>query len=118
MSVENNFRIDYVEFPAASVAATKRFYTRIFGWKFEDYGPDYASFQDGRLSGGFSTSDGAGKTGPVVIVYASDLIAAEASIKAAGGVIVKEASDFPGGRGFHFSDPSGNVLGVWSDAAS
>jgi predicted enzyme related to lactoylglutathione lyase len=52
---EQNLRIDYVEFPARDIAAIKSFYQRVFGWTFEDYGPEYTAFQDGRLSGGFTT---------------------------------------------------------------
>jgi predicted enzyme related to lactoylglutathione lyase len=47
----NDLRIDYVEFPAVDIELTKRFYSAVFGWKFEDYGPNYTSFSDGRLAG-------------------------------------------------------------------
>lgn len=111
---ENNLRIDYVEFPATDMAETKKFYNTVFGWKFRDYGPDYMDFRDGRLTGGFFKAK-AGVSGPLVVVYATDLEAVEESIKAAGGKIVKETVAFPGGRRFHFADPSGNELAVWSD---
>src|SRR3984893_14009447 len=110
-----NLRIDYIEFPALDTGKIKAFYSQVFGWKFEDYGPNYTSFQDGRLAGGFTKVASAGKGGPLVVIYATDLASAEAKIKAAGGAIVKEAFSFPGGRRFHFSDPSGNVLAVWSE---
>jgi predicted enzyme related to lactoylglutathione lyase len=42
-------QIDYVELPARDIGATKQFYGAVFGWKFEDYGPGYSSFHDGRL---------------------------------------------------------------------
>ena len=38
----------------------------------------------------------------------------EAKIKASGGTIVKPIFSFPGGRRFHFTDPNGNELSVWS----
>ena len=109
-------QIDYIEFPASDIPRTKEFYSGVFGWKFEDYGPHYSSFQDGRLSGGFTTDAPAGAGGALVVIYATDLAGVETKIKAAGGAIVKEAFSFPGGRRFHFSDPSGNVLAVWSEA--
>jgi hypothetical protein len=28
---------------------------------------------------------------------------------------VRETFSFPGGRRFHFADPEGNVLAVWSE---
>jgi predicted enzyme related to lactoylglutathione lyase len=110
----NDRRIDYIEFHATDLAKTKAFYTGVFGWKFTDYGPDYTSFDDGRITGGFWKEGSAG-SGPLVILYAVDLAATEARIRAAGGTIVKAAFTFPGGRRFHFTDPSGNLLAVWSD---
>jgi len=108
-------QIDYIEFPAIDIAATKQFYGSAFGWKFEDYGPDYTSFVDGRLAGGFTRD----LPGPVktllVVIYASDLAAAQRNVESAGGKIVKEIFSFPGGRRFHFADPNGNELAVWSD---
>ncbi len=108
-------RIDYIEFPATDVARTKAFYVNVFGWKFTDYGPDYTSFEDGRIAGGFDKAEKPMRGGPLVVVYATDLAAMEAKIRAEGGAIVKEAFAFPGGRRFHFTDPSGNELAVWSD---
>ena len=109
-------RIDYLEFPATDIGTTKRFYGSVFGWQFEDYGPEYTSFNDGRLSGGFCTEKTVSSGGPLVVIYASDLEGMERKIIGAGGVIVKTTFDFPGGRRFHFADPSGNELAVWSDA--
>ena len=114
-SAEHDRRIDYIEMPATGVAKTKRFYTDAFGWKFTDYGPDYTSFEDGRLAGGFYKADAVGARGALVVVFAVDLVAAEARVRQAGGTIVKPAYSFPGGRRFHFTDPSGNELAVWSD---
>ncbi len=51
----------------------------------------------------------------LVVIFAVDLGAAEQRVRAAGGKIVKPIFSFPGGRRFHFSDPSGNELAVWSD---
>jgi len=111
---DNDRRIDYVEFNVADVARAKRFYGEAFGWSFKDYGPDYCEFADGRLTGGFARSRAAGSGGPLVIVYANDLDGLQRRIEAAGGRIVKPAYDFPGGRRFHFVDPDGYQLAVWS----
>jgi predicted enzyme related to lactoylglutathione lyase len=107
--------MDYIEFPATNMAATKQFYSAAFGWKFEDYGRDYSSFFDGRLAGGFTTESPAPAKGLLVVIYTSDLRATQQKIKDAGGIIVKETFSFPGGRRFHFADPNGNELAVWSD---
>jgi predicted enzyme related to lactoylglutathione lyase len=115
---ENHHRIDYIEFPAASTEPIKKFYSTAFGWKFEDYGPGYTSFQDGRLAGGFDTSQPA-TTGPsaLTVIYSSDLETTEKAVRDAGATITRAIFSFPGGRRFHFTDPSGNELAVWSDAS-
>ena len=114
-TAENNCRVDYVEFPAADIPVTKCFYSSVFGWKFQDYGPDYTSFHDGRLSGGFRAVPHVERGGPLVVIYTTNLEAMKAKIQAAGGAIV-HTHEFPGGRRFHFHDPSGNELAVWSEA--
>ena len=86
---EQDLRIDYVEFPASDIAATKRFYSEVFGWHFEDYGPDYVSFHDGRLRGGFAKAGEVKSGGPLVVIYTSSLEAMEAAVKKAGGTVVK-----------------------------
>lgn len=108
-------RVDYIEFGATDVARTKEFYRQVFGWRFEDYGPDYTSFQDGRLSGGFTKDAPVRPANPLVVIYATRLEDTEGKIKQAGGKIVRNAYAFPGGRRFHFTDPSGNELAVWTD---
>ena len=114
-SPENNHRIDYVEFPATDMAAVRAFYERVFDWKFQDWGEGYMSFHDGRLDGGFYKADKSTPNGAYVILYATDLEATEEAVKSAGGEIKREIFSFPGGRRFHFLDPSGNELAVWSD---
>jgi uncharacterized protein len=105
-------KIDYIEFHATDIAATKQFYGEVFGWKFTDYGPDYTSFEDGRIAGGFAKGN-ISPAGTLIVIYVDDLRAAEQLVKVAGGKITKEIFSFPGGSRFHFSDPSGNVLAVW-----
>ena len=109
-------RLDYVEFATRDIAASNKFYTAAFGWSFTDYGPDYTSFSDGRLTGGFYRStDVPAKTNPMVVLFAADLESAEKRVTTAGGKIVRPAFEFPGGRRFHFTDPNGLELAVWSD---
>lgn len=110
-NAENNHRIDYLEFGATDIARTKEFYTQAFGWEFTDYGPDYTSFHDGRMAGGLWTNVAPGRS-PLVVLYAVSLEDTYARVKASGGTILCEAFSFPGGRRFHFADPSGNELAV------
>jgi predicted enzyme related to lactoylglutathione lyase len=111
----NDRRIDYIEFPAIDIARVKEFYIQVFGWKFTAYGPDYTSFEDGRLAGGFQKAAPAPRGGALVVIYAADLEGVEKQVRAAGGAVIKEIFSFPGGRRFHFTDPSGNELAVWSE---
>ena len=113
---ENDRRIDYIEFPATDIPATKRFYETVLGWKFTDYGPDYTSFDDGRLSGGFTTRAAVNTPGPLVVLYAVDLRGVQGRVVSAGGEVTQDIYEFPGGKRFHFRDPSGNELAVWSES--
>jgi predicted enzyme related to lactoylglutathione lyase len=112
---ENDRRIDYIEIPVTDMKKTKKFYNKVFGWEFEDFGPDYTSFNDGRLAGGFFTTPDVRTGGPMVIMYSTDLEGMQKKVTAAGGKITKPPFDFPGGRRFQFTDPSGHELAVWTN---
>jgi hypothetical protein len=107
--------IEYLELHAVDFEETKRFYSEVFDWKFTDYGPEYMTFHDGRIEIGFAKGAVAA-TNVLVVVFADDLVAAEARVKAAGGKITQETFAFPGGSRFQFTDPSGNELSFWHDA--
>jgi predicted enzyme related to lactoylglutathione lyase len=108
--------IDYIEFTARDLGASKRFYTTAFGWQFNDYGAEYAGIKGGAGEvGGLRQADEARTAGPLVILYSKDLEKSVAAVRSAGGKVVREPYPFPGGRRFHFTDPSGNELGVWSE---
>ncbi len=111
---EHHHRIDYLEFAVASIDAAKAFYGQAFDWSFQDYGPDYCEFRDGRLSGGFFHGT-AQPGGALVVLYSHDLAATQARIEAAGGRIVRQVFDFPGGHRFHFADRDGYELAVWCE---
>lgn len=108
-------KIDYIEWPAGDLSAVKTFYGQAFGWTFTDYGPDYAAFEGQGADGGFATPQDGAAAKPLVVLYAHDLEAMLARVTAAGGAITRPIFAFPGGRRFHFTDPSGNELAVWSE---
>jgi hypothetical protein len=111
-------KLDYVEYPAASMKATREFFGVVFGWSFEEFGPDYCAFSNQGLDGGFYRSElySSTRNGSALLVfYSEDLEASLAKIEAAGGRIEKPIFAFPGGRRFHFCEPSGNEFAVWSD---
>lgn len=107
--------LDYLELSATDLAAAKRFYGQAFGWTFTDYGDDYVAFESGKLAGGFRKEATVTRGGPLPILFSKTLEAVLASVEKAGGTIVVPIFAFPGGRRFHFTDPSGNELAVWSD---
>lgn len=107
-------KVDYVELPGGDLGAVKAFYGQAFGWRFTDYGPGYAAFDEG-LDGGFHTGQDDAVRTPLVILYAHDLEGMQAKVRAAGGTITRPIFSFPGGRRFHFADPAGNELAVWSE---
>ena len=107
--------IDYVELTDRDLAQAKSFYEAAFGWVFNDYGPEYAGIQgEGRELGGLHQTEPLRLGGPLVVLYSEDLETSVASVRAAGGEIAQEPFPFPGGRRFHFKDPSGNELAVWT----
>ena len=111
-------KINYVEFPATNIPATKAFFTKVFGWTFVDYGPEYTAFSNAGLDGGFFKSDlqASCETGSALVVfYSQEIEKTQEKIESAGGVVIKPIFSFPGGRRFHFVDPSGNEFAVWSD---
>ncbi len=111
--------IDYVELPAPDLLATRMFYENAFGWRFNEYGADYAGIAapsgDGEV-GGLDGTAGNDRRAPLVLLYSDDLDASLAAVRAAGGTVSQEPYEFPGGRRFHFTDPGGTELGVWSSS--
>lgn len=114
-------KINYIELPAKDINEAKLFFSKVFGWKFQDYGQDYVAFSNAGIDGGFYRSDlvvSAERGSVLVVFYSGKLETTQAKIESAGGKIVKPVFDFPGGRRFHFSDPNGNEYAVWSDKAA
>lgn len=111
--------INYIEFPLLDGAATRRFYETVFGWTFQEWGPNYLSFSGAGIEGGFNGEDKTQVTKPgvLVVLYSSDLAAILTAVTAAGAEIVRKAYDFPGGRRFHFKDPNGIELAIWTEAS-
>ncbi len=114
MSIKNN-HISYIEFKANDLEKIKEFYNKSFDWTFTDYGPTYTTFSDSGLEGGFEKTENEIINGALVVLYHNNLDLIKNKIIKLGGEISKDIFSFPGGRRFHFIDPSGNELAVWSD---
>jgi len=110
--------INYIELPVKNMEASKLFFSKTFGWTFTDYGPDYSSFQNAGIDGGFfraSLNVSAAKGSALIVLYSHTLEKTLTKVESSGGVILQDIFSFPGGRRFHFSDPSENEFAVWSD---
>jgi len=114
----HDLKINYIELPAKDLELAKSFYSTTFGWSFQDFGPNYCAFNDGQTDGGFYKSELSStysEGSALVVLYSEDLEGTLDTIITNGGKIAKEIFSFPGGRRFHFADPNGNELAVWSD---
>jgi predicted enzyme related to lactoylglutathione lyase len=114
-------KLNYVEFASSDLKATKDFFEKAFGWSFVDYGLEYTAFSGQGIDGGFfkanlysSTANGAA----LLVFYSNNLESTLAKVIEAGGEIIKPIFSFPGGRRFHFAEPSGNEFAVWSDTGA
>lgn len=107
--------IDYIEIPVTDPQMARDFYVALFGWETQDWGPEYISFNDGRLDGGFRLSETAAPaSGVLVVFYSDDLERDRARVEELGATISRDIFSFPGGRRFHFVDPVGTELAIWS----
>jgi predicted enzyme related to lactoylglutathione lyase len=109
-------RIDYVELPSATAhELTRAFYAKAFGWTFTDYGPSYSATSNGTTDVGLQGDPSGALSAPLPVVRVDDLEAAFDAVSNAGGTIARPIFSFPGGRRFHFVDPGGSELAVWSE---
>ena len=115
--------IDYVEIPVTDMQAAREFYGAAFGWSFTTYGAEYSGIRtaaeresDSDEAGGLILTETVTRGGPLVLMYSDNLDSTLDKVTAAGGTVINGPYDFPGGRRFHFLDPSRNELGVWATA--
>ena len=114
MQAEN--RIDYIEIPVTDPARARDFFAALMGWKFQDWGPDYISFSDGRLGGGFRRSEAPpAPNGVLLVFFSKNLERDRARVVELGASISQDIFEFPGGRRFHFVDPLGNEYAIWGE---
>ena len=110
--------IDYIEMPSRDLAATRRFFSALFGWSFQDYGPDYIAFDDGRIDRRVlrrGAGMGAATAAPLVVFYTPELEPILAEVQRLGGEVTREIFEFPGGRRFHFTAPGTGEFAIWSE---
>lgn len=109
--------INYIELYATDLEVVKDFYSKVFGWSFTDYGDSYTAFSNAGIDGGFEKVSEIKTNGMLVVLYHADLEEVRDTITQHGGTIARDIFSFPGGRRFHFKDPVGNELAIWSEKA-
>ncbi len=103
-------RLNYVELPVREIGATRSFYESVFGWSMTEFAPTYAATITGDTDIGLQADAAEAPEAPLPVIEVEDLEAALHAVEQAGGRIVRPTFAFPGGRRFHFVDPSGNEL--------
>ncbi len=113
-------KIDYIEFPAGgkALAAAKAFYSNVFGWTYQEWGPDYCDTKSSGVSSGLNADKSHAPKAPLPVIFVSNLETVREKVVSAGGNITRDIFPFPGGRRFHYADPAGNELAVWSDTGT
>ncbi|HLY26000.1 MAG TPA: VOC family protein [Aggregatilineales bacterium] len=114
--------ITYLEIPATDREKAANFYSELFGWGIEHFGPpmNYTTFTLGneKLWGGFPNVDDTMKVDDVLIYIGSDDIGADLKeIVKKGGKVLRDETEVPGYGSFaFFTDPTGNRIGLWKNA--
>ena len=103
-------RLNYVELPVEDISSAKAFYEAAFGWSLAEFGPSYAATITGDTDIGLQADATEASKAPLPVIEVEDLEAALDAVTRSGGQIVRPIFAFPGGRRFHFLDPSGNEL--------
>ena len=113
-----NGKICYVEIPAIDIARSSAFYQKVFGWNVRTRGDGKLAFDDGvgQVSGTWVTGRKP-LTDPGLIIYIMmDNVAStlEAVVTQGGKIVQPIGKDHPEITA-RFSDPAGNVLGLYQD---
>lgn len=116
--MSTHHQIDLIEFPADSpeqLSQATKFFSDVFGWTYTNYGTEYSDTSGSGVMSGINATGGEGERKPLAVIYSTDIEATKAKITESGGTITADIYSFPGGRRFHFTDPAGNELAVWSE---
>lgn len=118
--MQESSKLNYVEFASLDIRRSKAFFESAFGWCFTDYGSEYSAFSNAGMDGGIFSAQRVMKAesgAPLLVLYSINISEAQECVEKAGGAITKPLFDFPGGCRFHFVEPGGNELAVWSESA-
>lgn len=113
--VNANGKICYLEIPAADIDTSSSFYKKVFGWHIRERGDGSISFDDGvEVSGTWVLGrKPLSEPGIIISIMVDDAQATVDSIVAHGGIITQEIGKDAPEITAHFSDPAGNILGIY-----
>ena len=103
-------RPNFIELPTRDLAASQGFFEQVFGMKMTAFGPTYACTMTGDVDLGLQADQKEASKAPLPVIEVKDLEATLVAVTAVGAAVTKSIFSFPGGRRFHFLDPSGNEL--------
>ena len=116
----SNGKVCYIEIPAIDIQQSVSFYQEVFGWQIRTRGDGSIAFDDaaGEVSGtwvaGRPTSP---QPGLLIYIMVDSVAATVESVKAHGGRIVQPIGMDAPEITARFSDPAGNVLGLYQQPA-
>jgi uncharacterized protein len=115
-----NGKICYVEMPATEIARSADFYKRVFGWTIRKRGDGSTAFDDttGGVSGTWVLGrPPAAKPGLLFYIMVDSVAATIDAVVAHGGEIVQPIGADAPETTARFSDPAGNVIGLYQQPA-
>ncbi|MBK8268523.1 MAG: VOC family protein [Planctomycetes bacterium] len=111
-----NGKICYIEIPATDIDRSVAFYKEAFGWQIRRRGDGQLAFDDAvnEVSGSWVTGrPPQSEPGLLIYIMVEDIHAAVKAVIANGGSIVQEIGVDAPEITARFTDPAGNVLGLY-----
>lgn len=103
-------RPNFIELPTRDLAASQGFFEQVFGMTMTGFGPTYACTMTGDVDLGLQADQTEATKAPLPVIEVKNLEATLTAVAATGATVTRPIFSFPGGRRFHFLDPSGNEL--------
>jgi len=113
-----NGKVCYIEIPAVDVLLSASFYKKVFGWQIRERSNGRIAFDDtvGEVSGTWVVGRSpATEIGLLVYIMVDNVTSTIKSIISHGGQIVQPIGVDAPEITARFSDPAGNVLGLYQE---
>jgi predicted enzyme related to lactoylglutathione lyase len=115
-----NGKVCYIEMPAIDINRSAAFYETVFGWGIRTRGDGSVAFDDtvGQVSGTWVLGrKPATEPGLLIYIMADNVAATLDTVVANGGVVVQPIGVDAPEITARFSDPAGNILGLYQQPA-